>query len=241
MTLAPEHEMVKSITTPEQEKEVEDYIAKVSTKSERERQAEVKNISGVFTGGYAIHPFTKVKIPIWIGDYVLASYGTGAVMAVPSGDQRDFLILHDTLNFKSLIFFDGIDVSKKAFVEKGNTKLTHSSFLNGMNYKEAIQKIILELEENNYGRGAVNFKLRDAIFSRQRYWGEPIPIYFKSEVPYPISEKNLPLELPEVEKYLPTPDGKPPLGNAKNWAWDEVNEKVVPINKIDPKLFSLLN
>ena len=234
LTLAPEHGLVKSITTPEQEKEVEDYISKVSTKSDRERQAEVKNISGVFTGGYAIHPFTKVKIPIWIGDYVLASYGTGAVMAVPSGDQRDYdFARHFKLQIINI--FDGIDVSKKAYVEKGNIKLIHSSFLNGMNYKEAIQKIILELEENNYGRGAVNFKLRDAIFSRQRYWGEPIPIYFKSEVPYPISEKNLPLELPEVEKYLPTPDGKPPLGNAKNWAWDEVNEKVVPINQINHK------
>ncbi len=234
LTLAPEHELVKSIATPEQKKEVKDYIAKVSTKSDRERQADVKNISGVFTGGYAIHPFTKAKIPIWIGEYVLAGYGTGAVMAVPSGDQRDFDFARH-FNLQIINIFDSIDVSKKAFEEKGNVKLIHSSFLNGLKHKEAIQKIILELEENNYGRGAVNFKLRDAIFSRQRYWGEPIPIYFKSEVPYPISEKNLPLELPDVDKYLPTSDGKPPLGNAKKWAWDEVNEKVVSVDEINHK------
>ena len=147
LTLAPEHRLVQSITTPEQEKEVEDYIEKVSTKSDRERQADVKNISGVFTGGYAVHPFTRDKIPIWIGDYVLASYGTGAVMAVPSGDQRDFDFARH-FKLKIINIFDGVDVSKKAFVEKGNIKLTHSSFLNGLNYKDAIQKIILEYNLN---------------------------------------------------------------------------------------------
>jgi leucyl-tRNA synthetase len=234
MTLAPEHELVKSITTSEQEKAVEDYIAQVSSKSDRERQADIKNISGVFTGACAIHPFTKAEIPIWIGEYVLADYGTGAVMAVPGGDQRDFDFAR-YFNLPIINIYDGVDVSKGAFVEKGNVKLTHSSFLNGLEYAEAIQKIISELEENNCGRGAINFRLRDAIFSRQRYWGEPIPIYFKSELPYPIAEKNLPLELPEVDKYLPTSDGKPPLGNAKKWAWDEVNEKVVGVDQINHK------
>lgn len=234
MTLAPEHELVKSITTSEQEKAVEDYIAQVSSKSDRERQADIKNISGIFTGAYAIHPFTKAEIPVWIGEYVLADYGTGAVMAVPSGDQRDFDFAR-YFNLPIINIYDGVDISKGAFVEKGNVKLTHSSFLNGLEYAEAIPKIISELEENNCGRGAINFRLRDAIFSRQRYWGEPIPIYFKSELPYPIAEKNLPLELPEVDKYLPTSDGKPPLGNAKNWAWDEVNEKVVGVDQINNK------
>ena len=234
MTLAPEHELVKSITTSEQEKAVEDYIAQVSIKSDRERQADIKNISGIFTGAYAIHPFTKAEIPVWIGEYVLADYGTGAVMAVPSGDQRDFDFAR-YFNLPIINIYDGVDISKRAFVEKGNVKLTHSSFLNGLEYAEAIQKIISELEENNCGRGAINFRLRDAIFSRQRYWGEPIPIYFKSELPYPIAEKNLPLELPEVDKYLPTSDGKPPLGNAKKWAWDEVNEKVVGVDQINNK------
>lgn len=234
MTLAPEHELVKSITTSEQEKAVEDYIAQVSSKSDRERQADIKNISGIFTGAYAIHPFTKNEIPVWIGEYVLADYGTGAVMAVPSGDQRDFDFAR-YFNLPIINIYDGVDITKRAFVEKGNVKLTHSSFLNGLEYAEAIQKVISELEENNCGRGAINFRLRDAIFSRQRYWGEPIPIYFKSELPYPIAEKNLPLELPEVDKYLPTSDGKPPLGNAKNWAWDEVNEKVVGVDQINNK------
>ncbi|RPG65027.1 MAG: leucine--tRNA ligase [Flavobacteriaceae bacterium TMED121] len=234
MTLAPEHELVKSITTSEQEKAVEDYIVQVSSKSDRERQADIKNISGIFTGAYAIHPFTKAEIPVWIGEYVLADYGTGAVMAVPSGDQRDFDFAR-YFNLPIINIYDGVDISKRAFVEKGNVKLTNSSFLNGLEYAEAIQKIISELEENNFGRGAINFRLRDAIFSRQRYWGEPIPIYFKSELPYPIAEKNLPLELPQVDKYLPTSDGKPPLGNAKNWAWDEVNEKVVGVDQINNK------
>ena len=155
-------------------------------------------------------------------------------MAVPSGDQRDFDFAR-YFNLPIINIYDGVDISKRAFVEKGNVKLTNSSFLNGLEYAEAIQKIISELEENNFGRGAINFRLRDAIFSRQRYWGEPIPIYFKSELPYPIAEKNLPLELPQVDKYLPTSDGKPPLGNAKNWAWDEVNEKVVGVDQINNK------
>ncbi|PDH45241.1 MAG: leucine--tRNA ligase, partial [Flavobacteriales bacterium MED-G15] len=177
MTLAPEHELVQSITTPEQRKEVEDYIVEVAGKSDRDRQADVKKISGVFTGAYAIHPFTKAAIPIWIGEYVLAGYGTGAVMAVPCGDQRDYDFANH-FDLPIINIFNGIDISEAAFADKGQVKLINSSFLNDLEYSEAIQKIIAELEENNFGRGAVNFRLRDAIFSRQRYWGEPIPIYF---------------------------------------------------------------
>ena len=234
MTLAPEHELVKIITTSKQSIIVEDYINSVSSKSERERQTDLKNISGVFTGAYAIHPFTKAEIPIWIGEYVLADYGSGAIMAVPSGDQRDFDFAR-YFNIQIINIFDGIDISKGPFEGKESIKLKNSSFLNGMEYSEAIQQIISELEKNNYGRGAVNFRLRDAIFSRQRYWGEPIPIYYKSGVAFPLNEKNLPLILPEVENYLPTSDGKPPLGNAICWAWDEVNERVVDVQKINNK------
>ena len=232
MTLAPEHELVKKITSPDQQKAVADYIDRVAHKSDRERQADVKSISGVFTGAYALHPFTGVSIPIWIGEYVLAGYGTGAVMAVPSGDQRDFDFASH-FNLPVINIFDGIDVSKGAFSEKGNVKLIHSDFLNGLDYKAAVEKVIAELESKNCGKGSVNFRLRDAIFSRQRYWGEPIPVYFKGDIPIPLKEKHLPLELPEVEKYLPTQDGKPPLGNAKVWAWDEINEEVVSTDRID--------
>ena len=234
MTLAPEHELVKKITSPEQHKAVADYTARVAQKSDRERQADVKSISGVFTGAYALHPFTGAAVPIWIGEYVLAGYGTGAVMAVPSGDQRDFdFATHFDLPIVNI--FQGVDVSEAAFSEKGNVKLTHSDFLNGLDYKQAIDRVIVELETKNCGKGAVNFRLRDAIFSRQRYWGEPIPMYFKGETPTPLQERHLPLELPEVEKYLPTEDGKPPLGNAKIWAWDEAREEVVSVDRIDHK------
>jgi leucyl-tRNA synthetase len=234
MTLAPEHELVKKITTPEQQKAVGDYILQVAQKSDRERQANVKSISGVFTGAYALHPFTGGAVPIWIGEYVLAGYGAGAVMAVPCGDQRDFdFATHFDLSIVNI--FEEVDVSKAAFSEKGNIKLTHSDFLNGLDYKEAIDRVIKELETKHCGKGAVNFRLRDAIFSRQRYWGEPIPIYFKGETPLPLKAHHLPLKLPEVEKYLPTQDGKPPLGNAKIWAWDEVKEEVVSVDRIDHK------
>ena len=234
MTLAPEHELVKKITSPEQQKAVADYNARVAQKSDRERQAEVKSISGVFTGAYALHPFTGAAIPIWIGEYVLVGYGTGAVMAVPCGDQRDFdFATHFDLPIINI--FEGVDVSEAAFSEKGNMKLAHSDFLNGLNYKEAIEIVIEELETKDCGKGAVNFRLRDAIFSRQRYWGEPIPMYFKGETPIPLKEHQLPLKLPEVEKYLPTEEGKAPLGNAKIWAWDEVKEEVVSVDRIDHK------
>ena len=232
MTLAPEHQLIKKITSVDQQKAVADYIDRVAQKSDRERQADVKTMSGVFTGAYALHPFTGLPIPIWIGEYVLAGYGTGAVMAVPSGDQRDFdFATH--FNLPIINIFDGVDISEGAFSEKGNVKLTDSDFLNGLHYKAAVEKVIAELELKKYGKGAVNFRLRDAIFSRQRYWGEPIPMYFKGDIPVPLKEQHLPLELPQVEKYLPTEDGKPPLGNAKEWAWDEINEEVVSIDRID--------
>ena len=232
MTLAPEHELVSKITSTEQQKAVSDYITLVAQKSDRDRQADVKLISGVFTGAHALHPFTGEPIPIWIGEYVLASYGTGAVMAVPCGDQRDFdFATHFSLPIINI--FDGVDISEGAFTDKGNVKLIHSDFLNGLDYKSALDRVITELESKNSGKGAVNFRLRDAIFSRQRYWGEPIPIYFKGDIPIPLKEEHLPLELPRVEKYLPTEEGMPPLGNAKIWAWDEINEEVVSNDRID--------
>ena len=232
MTLAPEHELVSKITSTEQQKAVSDYIALVAQKSDRDRQADVKLISGVFTGAHALHPFTGEQIPIWIGEYVLASYGTGAVMAVPCGDQRDFdFATHFSLPIINI--FDGVDISEGAFTDKGKVKLMNSDFLNGLDYKAALDRVISALESKNSGKGAVNFRLRDAIFSRQRYWGEPIPIYFKGDIPIPLKEEHLPLELPRVEKYLPTEEGMPPLGNAKIWAWDEINEEVVSNDRID--------
>lgn len=232
MTLAPELELVQQITTPEQKEAVEDYIEKTRQRSERERQADVKSISGVFTGAYARHPFTQERVPIWIGDYVLAGYGTGAVMAVPCGDQRDYnFAKHFDLPIPNI--FEGVDISKEAYAEKGATPLCDSDFLNGMAYKEGVARVIQELEKSGKGKGTVTYRLRDAIFSRQRYWGEPIPIYYKNEVPYPLQLEDLPLELPAVEKYLPTPEGNPPLGNAIEWGWDENARKVVSVDAID--------
>ncbi len=234
LALAPEHELVKKITTPNQQKVVSDYIEKVAGKSERERQSDVKFISGVFTGAYALHPFSGQTIPIWIGEYVFAGYGTGAVMAVPCGDQRDFdFATHFDLPITNI--FEGVDISKGAYAYKGNVKLTQSDFLNGLDFKVAMDRVIHELESRACGNRAINFRLRDAIFSRQRYWGEPIPIYFKGETPIPLKEEHLPLQLPDVKKYLPTDDGQPPLGNAKVWAWDEIKEEIVPIECIDHK------
>jgi leucyl-tRNA synthetase len=232
MTLAPEHPLVKKITSLDQQKAVEGYIEKVAGKSDRERQADVKSISGVFTGAHALHPFTGQRIPIWIGEYVLAGYGTGAVMAVPSGDQRDFdFATHFGLPIINI--FKGKDISQGAFSDKENFVLTHSGFLEGMDYKGAMEKVIYELEFQKCGAGTVNFRLRDAIFSRQRYWGEPIPMYFKNDIPVPLPEDCLPLELPDIEKYLPTEEGKPPLGRAKKWAWDEAQQEVVSNDRID--------
>ena len=233
MTLAPELDLVREITTEEQKLAVKEYIDKASKRSERERMADVKSISGVFTGAYAKHPLTQEPIPIWIGDYVLAGYGTGAVMAVPCGDQRDYdFAKHFDLPIKNI--FEGADISEAAFTEKSDTvALQDSDFLNGFTYAAAMEKVIVHFEENDCGEGTINYRLRDAIFSRQRYWGEPIPIYYKSGLPQALSINHLPLELPEVEQYLPTPDGAPPLGNASDWAWDEKNEKVVSNALID--------
>ncbi len=219
MTLAPEHELVSQITTDEQKAEVEAYIEATAKRSERDRMADVKTISGVFTGAYAEHPFTKEPIPIWIGDYVLASYGTGAVMAVPCGDQRDYdFAKHFNIPIPNI--FEGVDISEEAFASKDNVKIANSDFLDGMNYKKATKRAIFELEQIGQGEGKTNYRLRDAVFSRQRYWGEPFPVYYKDGMPQMIDEKHLPLTLPEVEKYLPTEEGEPPLGRADVWAWD---------------------
>ncbi|MCM5662248.1 leucine--tRNA ligase [Galbibacter mesophilus] len=226
MTLAPEHELVSKITTPEQKEAVETYIEATAKRSERERMADVKTISGVFTGAYAEHPFTKEPVPIWIGDYVLAGYGTGAVMAVPCGDQRDYdFAKHFGIDIPNI--FEGVDISEEAFADKENTVIANSDFLNGLGYKEATKKAIEKLEEIGQGKGKINYRLRDAVFSRQRYWGEPFPVYYVNGLPQMIDAKHLPIELPEVEKYLPTETGEPPLGNATEWAWDSVNNKVV--------------
>jgi leucyl-tRNA synthetase len=230
MTLAPEHELVSQITTPEQKEAVKAYIEKTAKRSERERMADVKTISGVFTGAYAEHPFTKEPIPVWIGDYVLAGYGTGAVMAVPCGDERDYAFANF---FKGQLgmpaiknIFENVDISSEAYGSKDNVVIANSDFLNGLNYKQATKKVIEELEKINQGSGKTNYRLRDAVFSRQRYWGEPFPVYYKNDIPYMIPEDCLPIILPEVENYLPTEDGLPPLGNAKEWYWDEAKRCV---------------
>ncbi len=239
MTLAPEHELVAQITTQEQKAEVEAYIEKTAKRSERERMADVKTISGVFTGAYAEHPFTNEPIPVWIGDYVLAGYGTGAVMAVPCGDERDYAFANffkgqnGMQDIKNI--FANVDISKEACGSKDNVVIANSDFLNGLNYKEATKKVIAELEKINQGKGKINYRLRDAVFSRQRYWGEPFPVYYVNGLPQMIDAKHLPIVLPEVEKYLPTEDGQPPLGNAMVWAWDIINNKVVETNLVNNK------
>ena len=236
MTLAPEHELVAQITTPEQKAEVEAYIEKTAKRSERERMADVKTISGVFTGAFAEHPFTKEPIPVWIGDYVLAGYGTGAVMAVPCGDERDYAFANFFKGQKGMQEIKNIfdkDISESAFGAKEGFQLVDSDFLNGLGYKEGTKKIIEELEKINQGKGKINYRLRDAVFSRQRYWGEPFPVYYVNGLPQMIDTQHLPIILPEVEKYLPTEDGLPPLGNASVWAWDSVNNKVVETSLVD--------
>ncbi len=233
MVMAPELELVDEITTAEQRNAVKKYQELASHKSERERLAEVKEKTGVFTGAYAVHPFTGEKIPIWISDYVLAGYGTGAIMAVPSGDQRDYDFAKQ-MNIPIINIFEGNDISESANEDK-NAVLTNSDFLNGLPAKDAIPKMIDELEKRGIGKAEINYRLRDAVFSRQRYWGEPFPIYYKNGIATAINEKHLPIKLPEVEKYLPTEDGRPPLGNATEWAWDEANEKIVSTELIDHK------
>lgn len=234
MVLAPEHELVSKITTAEQKKAVENYIAVTAKRSERERMADVKTITGVFTGAYAEHPFSGEAIPIWIGDYVLAGYGTGAVMSVPCGDQRDYdFAKHFNLPIPNI--FKGVDISEEAYSDKENTVITNSDFLNDLNYKQATEKIIAALEEKGVGEGKINYRLRDAVFSRQRYWGEPFPIFYKDGMPQAVPTECLPLHLPEVEKYLPTEEGEPPLGRAENWAWDTENATVVSNKLVDNK------
>lgn len=216
LALAPENELVSQLVTKEQEKAVEEYIQNAKNRSDIERMSDVKTISGAFTGSYAINPFNNEEVPIWVADYVLAGYGTGAVMAVPAHDERDYnFARHFGLEIRQVI--EG-DLSEGAFAGKGGT-IMNSDFLNGLQMQEAMDKGIAFLEKNKIGKGKIQYRMRDAIFSRQRYWGEPIPVYFKDGVPYLISEKDLPLLLPEVDKYLPTEDGTPPLGRAKNWTY----------------------
>jgi len=220
VTLAPEHELVEQLTTPEQKAKVEDYVIKAKNRSERERQADVNKVTGVPTGSFVEHPFTAKQIPIWVGDYVLAGYGTGAVMAVPAHDERDFKFAkHFGLPLPQVITPNKEhDLDKEAWGEKEG-KLINSDFLNGLDVKDAIKKAIEEIEKKNIGKGKINYRLRDAVFGRQRYWGEPIPIYYKNDIPYALSENELPLVLPEVDKYLPTEDGEPPLARAHNWKY----------------------
>ncbi|MFH7018995.1 leucine--tRNA ligase [Flavobacterium sp. FlaQc-47] len=248
MTLAPEHDLVAKIVTADQKNAVEAYIEKTSKRSERERMADVKTISGVFTGAYAEHPFTKEPIPVWIGDYVLAGYGTGAVMAVPCGDERDYAFANffkgqngmpEIKNiFSPLTPKVGTEeaenlIMNEAYTSKEGFILNNSDFLNGLNYKAGTQKVIAELEAINQGTGKTNYRLRDAVFSRQRYWGEPFPVYYVNGLPKMIAAEHLPIILPEVEKYLPTEDGLPPLGNATIWAWDTKNNEVVNTDLVD--------
>ena len=220
VTLAPEHELVSQITTADQKAEVDAYVTKSKNRSERERMADVTNISGVFTGSYVEHPFTGKQIPIWVGDYVLVGYGTGAVMAVPAHDERDYKFAkHFGLSITPVIEPNTEhDFEKDAWGEKTG-KLINSDFLNGLEVKEAIKKSIAEIDARGFGKKQVNYRLRDAVFGRQRYWGEPIPVYYKNGTPYVLNENELPLTLPEVDKYLPTKDGEPPLARANNWRY----------------------
>lgn len=232
MVLAPESEYVPQVTTAEQKAEIEKYLDATKRRTERDRLMD-KKISGVFTGSYAINPLNGKEIPIWISDYVLAGYGTGAIMAVPGHDSRDYAFAkHFDLPIIPLI--EGCDVSEESFDAKEGIMM-NSGFLDGLTVKEAIEKTKEYVRENKLGRVKVNYRLRDAIFSRQRYWGEPFPVYYKEGLPYMLPLDKLPLELPEVDKYLPTESGEPPLGRATQWAWDEANEKVVDTSKIDHK------
>ncbi|WMN07163.1 leucine--tRNA ligase [Marivirga arenosa] len=208
MVLAPEHDLVEKITTDDQRKEVEEYVNVAKNRSERERMTEVKRVSGAFTGAYAIHPFTNEKIPVWIGDYVLAGYGTGAVMAVPSDDDRD------------KAFAEHFELPIVEVVDE-HDKIINSDFLTGLSIKDAQMKAIDYMRDKGIGYAKINYRMRDAIFSRQRYWGEPVPVYFKNGIPYLLEEDQLPLELPEVDKYLPTEDGEPPLARANNWKTED--------------------
>ena len=232
MVLAPENPLVDTLTTPAQKAEIDKYIEDTSKKTERDRLADVKSVSGAFTGSYAVNPFNGKQIPIYISDYVLMGYGTGAVMAVPAHDERDHRFAKKFgLEIIKVVETD-VDVQEESFDSKDSV-CVNSDILNGLSYKVAKEKIIAEIVAKGIGYGTTNYKQRDAIFSRQRYWGEPVPVYYKDSMPYTLPVSALPLELPEVEKYLPTEDGDPPLGNAKTFAWDEANQKVVDTNLID--------
>lgn len=222
VVLAPEHELVSALTTDAQKTEIESYIDKTSKKSELDRLADTKTVSGAFTGSYAKHPLTGEDVQIWIADYVLAGYGTGAVMAVPSGDQRDYLFAKH-FNLPIIPISDSQDISEAADPNKDG-KYINSDFINGMTYQEAVPALIEKLEAIKLGKAKINFRMRDAIFGRQRYWGEPVPVYFKDGLPYLIKEEELPLLLPEVDKYLPTETGEPPLGRAEGWKYQDQYE-----------------
>ena len=230
MVLAPESEYVARVTTEEQQAEVEAYLQMVKNRTERERIAD-RRVTGVFTGSYAINPLTKAEIPIYISDYVLSGYGTGAIMAVPAHDSRDYAFAKH-FNLPIIPLIEGADVSEQSFDAKEGVMI-NSGFLNGMQVKDAIQAMKEHITNTGLGRVKVNYRLRDAVFSRQRYWGEPFPVYYKEGMPYMLPEECLPLLLPEVSDFKPTTTGEPPLGNADLWAWDEKNSQVVSKSLID--------
>ena len=219
MVLAPEHELVEQLTTPEYKEAVEAYLAETKKRSERERMADTKRVSGQFTGGYAINPFNGKEIPIYISDYVLAGYGTGAIMAVPAHDSRDYAFARH-FGLPLIPVVEGGDLEKESYDAKEG-RLINSEFLNGLDVKKAIVTMFAEIEKRGFGKKKINYRLRDAIFSRQRYWGEPFPIYYKDNIAYPLPEDKLPLELPPIENFGPTADGEPPLAHAVNWQTEE--------------------
>ena len=239
MVLAPESDYVPKVTTNDQKEAVEEYILATKKRTERDRISDRK-VSGVFTGSYAINPLTGDEIPIWVSDYVLAGYGTGAIMAVPAHDSRDYAFAKH-FNLPIIPLIEGADVSEESYDAKEGIVMNSPKgtpregglCLNGLSVKEAIAATKRYVEEHGLGRIKVNYRLRDAIFSRQRYWGEPFPVYYKDDIPYMIPEECLPLELPEIERYEPTETGEPPLGHAKKWAWDSINNKVTDKSLID--------
>lgn len=238
MVLCPEHEMIGRITTESQRNEVESYVTWAKNRSERERQAEVKKVSGVFTGAYATNPLTGEPIPIWVSDYVLAGYGTGAIMAVPAHDSRDFAFArHFGLPIRQVVAPKADETSDPATWSESLDSKTgysvNSGFVSGMKVKDAMAAVIAKIEEMGIGHRTVNYRLRDAIFSRQRYWGEPFPIYYKNNTPYTLPESALPLRLPEVDDFKPTANGEPPLGHAHQWAWDESKQEIVDKALVD--------